>query len=78
VGQGYQTDLSHSLTSTSVGFGGGIRLTEKSMLNLGMLYSQYTSGSKDIDYTLGGSTVTYKETYNRTNIVFAIGFDYSF
>ena len=78
VGQGYQTDLSHSLTSTSVGFGGGIRLTEKSMFNLGMLYSQYTSGSKDIDYTLGGSTVTYKETYNRTNIVFAIGFDYSF
>lgn len=79
VGQGYQTDLSHSLTSTSVGFGGGIRLTEKSMLNLGFLYSQYTSGSKDLSYQLGPSNeINYKEIYNRTNLVFAIGFDYSF
>lgn len=77
VGQGYQTDLSHSLTSNTVGFGFGIKATEKMMLNFGMLYTMYTDDSKDISYTSYG-VPSARETYNRTNIVFSIGVDYSF
>lgn len=77
VGQGYQTDLSHSLTSNTVGFGGQIKVSEKMNLNLGMLYTMYTSDSKSIDYTAYG-VPTAKETYNRTNIDFSIGVDYHF
>lgn len=77
VGQGYQTDLSHSLTSSTVGFGGAFKATEKMQVNLGMLYTMYSSDSKDIDYSAYGIP-TAKETYNRTNIVFSVGVDYHF
>ncbi len=77
VGAGYQTDLSHSLTSSTVGFGGGFKVTEKLFLNLGMLYTMYTSDVKEIYYTKYGIT-SAKETYNRTNIDFAIGVEYHF
>lgn len=77
VGQGYQTDLSHSLTSSTVGFGGALKATEKMIINLGMLYTMYSSDSKSIDYTKYGIP-SATETYNRTNIGFAIGVDYSF
>jgi len=77
VGQGYQTDLSHSLTSSTVGFGGAFKATDKMQINLGMLYTMYSSDSKDIDYSAYG-IATAKETYNRTNIVFSIGVDYHF
>jgi long-chain fatty acid transport protein len=77
VGQGYQTDLSHSLTSNTVGFGGGFKVNEKMLLNLGMLYTMYTSDSKSITYAKYGG-LTANETYNRTNIVFSFGIDYRF
>lgn len=77
VGSGYQTDLSHSLTSSTVGFGGGFKVTEKMMINLGMLYTMYTSDNKSIDYTKYG-VPSAQETYNRTNIDFSIGVDYRF
>jgi len=79
VGQGYQTDLSHSLTSSTVGFGGEFKVTEKLDLNLGMLYTMYTSDAKDGSYTMATTqVVNYKETYNRTNIDFSIGIGYHF
>lgn len=77
VGQGYQTDLSHSLTSNTVGFGGAFKATEKMLINLGMLYTMYTSDSKTITYSNYGG-LTAKESYNRTNIVFSVGIDYHF
>jgi len=75
VGQGYQTDLTHSLTSNTVGFGGGFKVNEKMMLNLGVLYTMYTSDAKGIDYKKYGIE-SATETYNRTNLVFSIGVDY--
>jgi len=77
VGQGYQTDLSHSLTSNSVGFGSGFKVTEKMLLNLGMLYTMYTSDSKTITYAKYGN-LSANESYNRTNVSFSIGVDYHF
>ncbi|BDX37365.1 membrane protein [Tenuifilaceae bacterium CYCD] len=79
VGQGYQTDLSHSLTSSTVGFGGEFKVTDKLDLNLGMLYTMYTSDAKNGSYTMATTqVVNYKETYNRTNIDFSIGIGYHF
>lgn len=77
VGVGYQTDLSHSLTSSTVGFGGRAMVTEKMGLNLGMLFTMYNSDSKLIDYSSYGIP-SAAETYARTNIVFSIGVDYHF
>ncbi|MGE0078566.1 MAG: OmpP1/FadL family transporter [Bacteroidales bacterium] len=79
VGTGYQTDLSHSLTSSTVGFGGEFKVNENLTLNLGMLYTMYTSDAKNSSYTLATTQViNYKETYNRTNIDFSIGIGYHF
>jgi len=77
VGQGYQTDLSHSLSSNSVGFGGAIKVSEKMVLNLGVLYTMYSSDNKSINYASYG-VPSAQETYNRTNIDFSIGVDYHF
>ena len=77
VGGGYQTDFSHSLTSNTVGFGGAFKVTEKMQINLGMLYTMYSSDSKTITYPEYGG-LTAQESYNRTNIDFSIGVDYHF
>lgn len=62
-----------------MGFGGEFKVTEKLDLNLGMLYTMYTSDAKNSSYTLPTTQViNYKETYNRTNIDFSIGFTYHF
>ncbi len=75
VGQGYQTDISHSLSSNSVGFGGAFKANEMLTINVGILYTQYAQSQKDINYTGFGSV---KETYNRNNLGFGIGFDFHF
>lgn len=77
VGQGYQTDLSHSLTSNTIGFGGAFKATEKMQINLGMLYTMYQSDAKSINYAKY-NVASAQEIYTRTNIAFSVGVDYSF
>lgn len=77
VGQGYQTDINYSLSSNSVAFGGAFKANEHLTINLGMLYTQYIQGERTIDYPQYGIN-GIKETYNRNNIGFGIGFDFSF
>lgn len=74
VGSDYQTDLSYSLSSNTIGFGGAYKASDRININLGMLYTIYSSDSK----TLTSQGTDYKETYKRTNMDFAIGIDYSF
>ncbi len=69
----YQTDMSNSLPSHSFGFGGQYLLTEKLDLNLGVLYTSYVEVTNDSDTAV---TMKYKETYGKSNILFAIGFGY--
>lgn len=75
AGQGYQSDINYSLSSHSVGFGSKYKVSEKLSLNLGMLYTQYVEGTRMISYTNVGNA---KETYKKSNMGFAIGFDYHF
>jgi long-chain fatty acid transport protein len=78
VGQGYQTDMSYSLSCNTVGFGGRLNVTEKLSIDLGYMYSMYTSSNVDKTYPLGANNISYKETYDKKNSNFAIGFNYKF
>jgi Long-chain fatty acid transport protein len=75
AGQGYQSDISYSLSSHSVSFGSGYKVTDKLTLNMGMLYTQYVEGTRMISYPNVGDI---KETYKKNNTGFSIGFDYRF
>ena len=68
----YQTDMSFSLSSGTIGFGGKYSINENMDLNLGVLYTAYTDGEKTIDY---GTFGAYNEMYDKSNLIFAIGLD---
>ncbi|MBC7126156.1 MAG: aromatic hydrocarbon degradation protein, partial [Bacteroidales bacterium] len=63
VGKGFQTDLTHSLTSNTVGFGGMFKLNDNLSLELAGLFTMYNSDSKEIDYSEYGVPSAI-ETYN--------------
>jgi long-chain fatty acid transport protein len=69
----YQTDLSHILSANTVGAGGRIKFGPKFDLDLSGFYVSYQDDSKTIAYPPFGS---YKETYKRSTIGFAIGLGY--
>lgn len=71
----YHSDVSHSLSSNSVGLGGKYMLSEKLGLNLGFMYTKNVGYTKD--FTITGLP-DYSEEYNRHTTVIAIGFDYKF
>lgn len=75
AGQGYQSDINYSLSSNSIGFGSAYKINDRLKLNLGMIYTQYVEGTRFLEYKNG---ITAKETYNKSNTGFAIGFDYRF
>jgi len=65
--EGYQTDLSYSLNSTTLGLGVAYQLTPKMMLNIGGLNTFYQEGQKQ--------TTGYTEEYMKTTTGFAVGLD---
>ena len=72
LSEAYQSDFSHEIPCTSLGFGARLRMIPKLDVDLGFLYIIY--GTADKTYT--GITGPYTETYKRTTIGFAIGFGY--
>jgi long-subunit fatty acid transport protein len=72
VGRGYQSDISFSLTGNSVGLGLMFKVNEKVDLDLGVLYTAYDSDYKEETY----QSIAYKESYDKTNLVFSIGVSY--
>lgn len=72
----YQSDMSYSLNSYSVGLGGAVKLNENLRVNVGYFFTKYAEGEKSIDY--GAPIGVQTETYNRTNNVFSAGVDFSF
>jgi long-subunit fatty acid transport protein len=69
VSEQYQSDFSYSNSSLTGGFGFQWKLSEKLTLDAGMLYTTYD----DFDKSFG----TYSETYDKKNIVYAVGLSYS-
>ena len=72
VSVGYQTDMSYSLSSNTVGFGGKFKVQDNVHINLGMLYTGYETGEQFRNYTLDTNV---KETYYKNNLIFSIGAD---
>jgi long-chain fatty acid transport protein len=74
VNELYHTDQNHSLSTNTLGTGVRVQFTNLLALNVGALYSQYVSHTKEFS---SGTTpaFNYKEDYDRTNMVFAIGID---
>jgi long-chain fatty acid transport protein len=68
----YQTDFSHEISNTSLGFGARLRMIPKLDVDLGILYILY--GTAQRTYT--GITGPYTESYKRSTFGFAIGFGY--
>ena len=76
----YQTDLNYKISSNSFGLGGAYSITPKIDLNLAVAYTTYVEDSKDYQHDLGGSgtLIDLTETYNRSNLFFALGLDFNF
>lgn len=70
IGDGFQSDLSFSVNSYSLGFGGAVNVSKNVQINVGYFYTDYT------DYTI--ETAAINKTYTRKNKVFSAGVDFSF
>lgn len=78
VKENYHTDLSHSLSTNTFGIGGAYSITPMIDVNFGFMLSMYEEHKSDINYYLPTTPpiqMPAVETYNRSNMVFAIGLD---
>ena len=86
VNDHFQSDLSYSLNSYSLGFGGAINLTKNIRLNLAYFFTNYENWTKEsTDYgrinalTKGIIPATAgTDVFGRTNKAFGIGLDFRF
>lgn len=71
IDDAFQSDLSFSVNSYSIGFGGAVNVSKNVQINIGYFFTDYS------DYTkvMGDDA---KNVYTRTNKVFAAGVDFSF
>lgn len=77
VTDAYQSDMSYSLDSYSIGFGGAINITSDLRLNVAYFFTKYTPWTKE-SVSYNGQPLAGKDVYDRTNKVFGIGLDYNF
>ncbi len=74
VSEDYQSDLSHELSSSQIGFGGQLKLFQNLDLDFGGILVMYSDAKKTINYPAGA----YLEKYTRKTTAFAIGLGYHF
>ncbi|WP_165021011.1 aromatic hydrocarbon degradation protein [Dysgonomonas sp. ZJ279] len=72
----YQRDLSFSLNSYSLGFGGAVNVSEKVQINIGYFWTTYSDWTKKTGND--NPALIRTDVYSRTNKVFAAGVDFSF
>jgi len=77
VTDAYQSDMSYSLNSYSVGFGGAVKITPQLRLNLAYFFTNYEKWTKT-SANYNGTPLAGTDVYDRTNKVFGIGLDYKF
>ena len=73
----YQKDMSFSLNSYSIGFGGAVNITDDLRLNIAYFFTQYSDWTK-ASSNYNNTTLAGTDVYGRTNKVFGIGLDYKF
>lgn len=75
VSEEYQSDLSYSNSSNTVGFGGQYKITPAIGLNLGGLLTMYETNSKTFNHMLGTNPIPVTEDYSKSTWLLAIGLD---
>ena len=80
VNNDYQSDLSYSLTSGTIGIGGAYIISDNIMLNLGFGNTMFVDGEATIDHVFKatGTVIPVIESYTKSNIFVAVGLDFSF
>ncbi len=78
VNESYHSDLSHSLSTNNFGVGGKYAINDMISVNLGLLMSFYDEDSRNYIMQLEIGDFPVSEAYNRDNMVFAVGLDFSF
>ncbi|MCD4770648.1 MAG: hypothetical protein K8R35_10835 [Bacteroidales bacterium] len=79
VNSDYNSDTRFSLNTNSFGGGLGIHITPMIEINLGGAITNYEEGSKDLTKTLPGPVeIPYKEFYDKSIMLFAVGVDLHF
>jgi long-subunit fatty acid transport protein len=80
AGNAYQTDLSYSLPSSSIAFGGKYKLMNNLDINLGFVLVNYEDGKKDNNHNVGGSgqPLPANYTFAKSSFLFALGLDFNF
>ncbi|WP_107822123.1 OmpP1/FadL family transporter [Mangrovibacterium marinum] len=73
----YQTDMSFSLNSYSLGFGGAYNISPALRLNLAYFFTDYDDWTKT-STNYNGTGLPGTDVFARTNKVFGIGIDYKF
>ncbi len=76
VSEAYQSDLSYSLTSNTVGLGGQYKITDGIAVNLGALNTFYSDSSKSFTHNLGTTPIAVKEDYAKTTWIVSVGLDF--
>ncbi|MDR3653789.1 MAG: aromatic hydrocarbon degradation protein [Paludibacter sp.] len=77
VTDAYQTDMSYSLNSYSIGFGGAVKISPQLRLNLAYFFTNYDKWTK-VSANYNGTGLPGTDVYDRTNKVFGIGLEYKF
>jgi long-subunit fatty acid transport protein len=78
VSNNYQSDLSYSLSSNTLCFGGAVNITDKIKVDLGIGFTTYKNSDKWYSYySAVEKYYMVNETYYKDNIFFAIGVDVS-
>lgn len=73
----YQSDMSYSLDSYTIGFGGAVKLSDRLKINVGYFFTNYAAWTKK-STNYNKTTLPGTDVYDRTNNVFGIGLDYNF
>ena len=73
----YQADMSFSLHSYSVGFGGAINVSESVRINVAYFFTNYADWTKETAI-YAGLSLPGKDIFSRTNKAFGIGVDFRF
>ena len=79
VSEAYQSDQNFSLSSNTIGFGGAVQIIPQMEFNLGLSYSLYGEGNKNLQHAFAnvGPMIPVTETYNKNTWVVGVGLDIS-
>jgi long-chain fatty acid transport protein len=80
VTEAYQSDLSYSLPSNTIGGGFEYKINEMIGVNLAGSYTMYAEGEKNFmhDFAKTGTMLPVKETYDKDVWIVAIGVNFNF